>query len=1421
MPETHENVLGDLAVARGLISSDQLAEALRAIEGDGAVLPLDVVLVSRGWLHYGQVEDLHRAGREALARIAHRTANRAWTWRFARRVVQLGFATVEQVNAALQEQARQSRATGRVSALGDVLVAQGALSREQAAEALRLQGPAPREEEAGPDDRPGSKPEPPPAESVRSGTRFRKRSEPTRGAPSTGSVAEESAESPAATPAGTLPATPPPPGAPEQGPGAIWEHSLGSGIQTTARTGDPFDSGSDADHDNNDPTEIVGHPERASNEMNHDLGDAFPPENGSGLGGSMGDAISGGDGSVKVAAVEVGAADGVGGARSQPAQPDRMDCGASEPAESVEDPAPAQPEAESSGEAPQAPLPPSTVPPEPADFPAPAVAVASTPRVDPAPQSGANPGPDASVESGPTGDPEQERGDEAPGAAVDPPSPQPPLAALANSVLAAAAAATAAETLPPSHGNLGSSMGASDETRTSERLDRVAARAAGHGLSPTDSALPDDQAPTFPGSAIATVAPGDPTDVGGADLPRIGRYRILSELGRGGMGVVYLAYDEQMRREVALKTVHGGEAAHPRLVERLLREARTAGALDHPGIVRIYDVGEVGGVTYFAMAYVKGRTLRAALAAKEFPTLRDRVVALHAAAAAVAHAHERQVIHRDLKPGNILLDGEGRVHVLDFGLARHLEEGTRITASGESMGTPAYMPPEQALGEASKVGPAADVYALGAILYEVLTGHPPFEGANAMEVLARLVHEDPRPPRLLDARIPEDLETICLRALRREPERRYPTAGPLADDLGRWLRGEAIAARRETAIERAMRWLRRHRALAALAAAVLVALTVTAVAGVQAAAERREKDRLGREVLGALREMVGCYFDSALLVRRAGGGMAEVESRFLGPLQQAAARVVAQAPDLAEPHVHLGRFHRVILRFDEARAELDRALAKDPDHAVARYESVVLLVRACAERAERLRRERRRDDARRAHSGAPARPRPTLDDLAGEDEVLRTLRSALREEVARMVRQAQSPARPGADVIPRARLDGARGLQLVYASARTEDFAEARRLLGSAVAADPTLVEAHEAIAQLESEEKQPERALAACDAGLAIDRGYVPLLILRGGLLHDRAYALFDRGENPDPTLVRAEADFTRALELQPGDPRAWLGRSRVRGDQAWYTAEAGDDSTALWEAAESDALAAVRLDPGDASAWTALAQWRRNRGEWLQERGVDPEPAWTQAEADLAQALVADPNSAEAFGERSMLLTSLAILRLGQGGDGAALFARADEDMVRAMKLGHTRPEVWSVRGDNYLSWGSALEEAGQDPREALLQAEAACGRALELEPALIPAAIARADVRLALGAAEKTSAAEAREWLEKARSDLDRVLERSPGHFEARIRRGMLRHQLEEWSGAAEDFAEAARRHPGSETEFQQEWDDARERAGLKPK
>src|SRR2546421_115114 len=315
-------------------------------------------------------------------------------------------------------------------------------------------------------------------------------------------------------------------------------------------------------------------------------------------------------------------------------------------------------------------------------------------------------------------------------------------------------------------------------------------------------------------------------------MPRRFRdYELLEEIARGGMGVVYKARQISLDRIVAVKMILFGSFAGAASVQRFQNEARAIASLRHPNIVAVHEVGEQEGQPYFSMDYVEGQSLAQVISDVRFAISDFKRTArwVEQIAKAIHYAHQRGILHRDLKPSNVLIDASGEPHITDFGLAKNLKGDSELTLTGQAWGSPCFIPPEQAAGRHGDVGPHSDVYSLGAILYHLLTGRPPFVAETVTETLQQVVSDEPASPRLLNPRVPRDLETICLKCLNKEPHRRYRSAQGLAEDLQHWLADEPILARPSGRAAKCWRWCRRKPVVATLGAGVLVLLLAVTI----------------------------------------------------------------------------------------------------------------------------------------------------------------------------------------------------------------------------------------------------------------------------------------------------------------------------------------------------------------------------------------------------------------------------------------------------------------------------------------------------------------------------------------------------------------------------------------------------------------
>lgn len=737
----------------------------------------------------------------------------------------------------------------------------------------------------------------------------------------------------------------------------------------------------------------------------------------------------------------------------------------------------------------------------------------------------------------------------------------------------------------------------------------------------------------------------------GASLPEIPGYEVLAVLGRGGHGIVYRVRHLQLKRVAALKMLLTGQYATPAELARFMREAEAIAALQHPNIVQIYDIGEVDGRPYFTMELVGGGSLAQKLGGVPQPA-REAASITEALANAIHTAHRAGIIHRDVKPANILLTADGTPKITDFGLARFFEGQPDVTLGPAKVGTPSYMAPEQVIGEPGTVGPSADIYALGATLYELLTGRPPFRADSSSETERQVLTQEPAPPSRLNARVARDLETICLKCLQKEPSRRYESAAALADDLERFWEDRPIRARPVGRAARVWRWSRRNPAAAALVTMSL-SLAMTAIAGgiwfVQQRAEQRA---------AAVRHDAELHTEIATTLSQAASfrkGFHFQEAREL--LEEASRRLEPTGPDdlrqrVAQCQVDLSlveqldaaRFQRALIvggRFDPLRPESFYAsafaragLGKPGDgtsmvaalvkHSSASAEIVDALDDWASITPDRGRRKWLFDIARLAdpdpqrnlvrqpalwdNPGGRAQPIPELQ----ADKISPRMATAL----ARLIQMGGDDAiAPLVAVQARMPQDFWLNFELGIVSLRAHRQDDALGYARAALALRPQSSAAHNAVGLVLQEMGRVDEAIDQYHKALAIDPRYAEALFNLGDLLrsqgkYDEAIGHFREALQTDPTLTEIYIDLGNTLQDE----------NRL------------DDAISAFRQA-------IRLSPRDAKAHNNLASVLRSQGrldDAIAElrKATDIDPNYAVGQINLGEALWAKGQLEEGMG-------------------------------------------------------------------------------------------------------------------------------------------------------------------------------------------
>lgn len=846
---------------------------------------------------------------------------------------------------------------------------------------------------------------------------------------------------------------------------------------------------------------------------------------------------------------------------------------------------------------------------------------------------------------------------------------------------------------------------------------------------------------------------------------RIGRYEVLREIGRGGMGEVYEAFDPELGRKVALKVLFE-EWASPHLIERLHREATAAARLHHPNIVAVHEVGVARGVSgavhFIAMDFISGRTLAEVLPGL---SLRDRVRVLEVVARAVGFAHENGILHRDLKPENILMaegsldKGTGlrwRIYLTDFGLAR-IPEASRLTDTGTVMGTPVYMAPEQVRADREAMSARTDVWALGVILYEMLAEMLPFNGRAHAEIYGKILRSDPAPPRRLTRGIPADLEAVCLKAIEKEPRRRYADASELAEDLHRWLAGDLVRARPPTWTHKLTKRVRRNPWAWSLGASAGLAAMLALAAGLVALVWRAQAGH--SEVAAAMAKV-----DGVLQRWRVQRYTVEPLTRERRELD-AAIRELRQALE-AQPGAHwarakLGQALREVGRPEESASALEIAANQVPSDGRYRWE----LAKSCYEvYRRRLEESRRYDEADRVHA---------------RQEIQAIYSRAIVETRAALAAETWSqewPAEEWERSFIRAFLQKEDG-NLEAATAAFEEIRD-RKKWGSE--------EAAMALGVTWEEQEAWGRASESYESATQFARSYAPAYAAAARV---QVYWANQLGAD----VPEMEVPNARIEELYEGarqsaekavaaDPEFLEARlSRVIARKAWadHQSSFGQDAGDLYQTAENEASEALRLDAASASAYFWRGSIRMDWAVWLDKKGEDPTELLAKAFEDLAVAARLNIEEPLYPSLQGTVMFNWARAVQSRGEDPTGRYRSALNHFSQAAQLDADVVQIWLRRGWTRTCLGAFLLEQGDDPSDLFRQAiEEDFARALSLNPESALARVRRGQTRMNWGLYLANRGEDPETLYRAALRDFTEALDRKPRMVEALINRGLTR-------------------------------------------
>ena len=920
--------------------------------------------------------------------------------------------------------------------------------------------------------------------------------------------------------------------------------------------------------------------------------------------------------------------------------------------------------------------------------------------------------------------------------------------------------------------------------------------------------------------------------------PSLGPYELLDELGQGGMGIVYRARHRELGSLCAVKILIAGEHASPAAIARFHREAGAVARMGkHPNIISVFDMGTEGNLAYYAMELVPGRSL-ASLLRERRPTLAEAALLVEKVARALHHAHRHGVIHRDVKPDNIVLREDGEPQVMDFGLAREVGGGERLSVTGEVMGTPAYMAPEQARGLPGATDARTDVYALGAVLYEMIAGRPVRSGGTVFEMIEKVVVGEVVPPRRLRADLPPDLETVCMKCLEVDPSRRYATAEAVAEDLARFLRGEPVLARPVPAAERLIRWVRkrRHVVLPLAAAALIVGLAgvwglvlhlrnLGAIESALGFGRRFREQGRPREARDAFREALvldgGCAeardgqewadervaeleLDAVASRRRADEAQQRLEK------MEAVSRVLGRWSSLHRPLREMERaFHADDATVEERRARaaegwkrVEAFMSQTPDDAASQATMRAFAGwarRLAGEETEGLEWMRLAADLDKEvpygrllealvwfsayverQSLPPTVTTPTgveAGDVPEDSPRMAELRGRISARLGEV---------EGSPIWGRTGGQGFRSALSAMRAMQAEKYDRAEADLTAAME-DPDLrcFEAGLLIARSRARYLRNDfrGALEDLEEATAARSEQAEVRSLRGVVKLGLGVQISSRGGDPRPILEEAVADFGDAVRLSSVEASHYHDRARAWRQLGRAEAMRGEDPRKSYARAIEDVEeAALRGDAGpDAEAFRGLLH--RTLGEAQAARGEDPRESYRRAIEGFTRGLEGAEADPTLLSNRGGTWALLGDAEGERGGDEGACLKKAIEDYDAAIQKKPDYAVALNNRALAYRALGVLEAGRGGDPRPLYERAIEGFDAAVALDPAYASPLSHRGSTRGEMGDAEQARGGDPQPWYRKGIEDHTEAITRNPGDAVPRDNRGILWYKLGE--------------------------------------
>jgi eukaryotic-like serine/threonine-protein kinase len=852
----------------------------------------------------------------------------------------------------------------------------------------------------------------------------------------------------------------------------------------------------------------------------------------------------------------------------------------------------------------------------------------------------------------------------------------------------------------------------------------------------------------------ATSSPGASTDRSGDDtfsdpfdLPPVknwDRYELVSFVGRGGMGDVWKARDPRLGRFVAIKFLRRDT---PEIAHRFAREAQVQARIDHDNVCQVYEVGDVDGHAYIAMQYISGGSLKEI---SDLATIRDKVGIMVDVADALHAAHQAGLIHRDVKPANILVehadDGGWRPFVVDFGIARDLDSRGDVTQSGMVLGTPAFAAPEQVRGETRTLDRRTDVYSLGATVYWFLTDRPPYDGGYP-EVLAGITDREPQPPHRLNPQIPVDLETIVLKCLEKEPDRRYPTAREVSEDLRRFLSGEAITARPASLIYKITKKVRKHRGIASAAVAVVLAFALVTGLSLRTNLQARRQAAIAQRLLEQVSEIEGLVRTTSMMPLHDRREEERLIRSRMGSIEQEMARLGDLS--LGPGHYALGRGYLALQDYDTALEHLEAAVATGYRTPAVSYTLGLVLGSLY---------ERELQEARQ------------LDNEALREAFLRDIETRYREPALEHLRSSRTSSTEVASY--------AEGLIAYYEGQYDEALAKARDAFTSAgwlyeakkLEGDIYLEIGTENSfrGQYEDALREFERAGEAYTTAATIARSDASIYEGNCARWFHAMEAEVRRGHPAVDEFTNALSACGQSLQVDPDRAEIHELLARLHWRWADVVHDRGGDPGPHLERAVAAAGRAIEINPTSASAHFAMGGALTVSGLHQLAQGLDPRPTFTHAIESLERAVEHDPTRALAWDDLGYAHERVARYEMSIGLDPRSSLERAATSFRRAIELNPGYANAHNNLGIALWRQGYYELRADLDPEPSLDQALEAFGAATELNPHY---AYAYANQGLAFRTKALHAFGQGRDptpWLDQARSSLARATDINPNIF-----------------------------------------------------